>query len=83
MADNNTSSFVSKFDDLYQNNRSFIFNAFQEGGFTLSEQKEIFDGLNVKQKCKLYNTISVDSRNIFFNSLDADDAKEFSKVIRK
>ena len=75
MADSIVSNFISKFEDLLQNNRAFIFNSFQEGGFTLIEQKEIFDGLNTKQKCKLYNTISVDSRNNFFNSLNADDAK--------
>lgn len=57
--------FIKDFDKLYKNDRTSIFKLFQEGGFNLSEQKEIFDGLKTKQKCQLYNTISVDSRKTF------------------
>ena len=80
---NNTSGFVSKFDDLYQNNRAFIFNAFQEGGFTLSEQKEIFDGLNVKQKCKLYNAISLDSRDAYCDYIKTIETGKVTKTGKK
>ena len=60
MNESKVMQFIEKFDELYAKNKGVIFQSFQEGGFTLSEQKEIFDGLKTKQKCQLYNTISLD-----------------------
>lgn len=57
--------FIKDFDNLYKNDRTSIFILFQEGGFNLDEQKEIFDGLKTKQKFQLYNTISLDARNSY------------------
>ena len=54
--------FIKDFDKLYKNDRTSIFKLFQEGGFNLSEQNEIFSKLSNKNKCKLYSTISVESR---------------------
>ena len=82
MNESKVMQFIEKFDELYAKNKGVIFQSFQEGGFTLSEQKEIFDGLKTKQKCQLYNTISVDSRKNFYNSLSASDAENFKKAIR-
>ncbi|MBQ6945890.1 MAG: hypothetical protein IJN43_16445 [Ruminococcus sp.] len=78
----NIQDFINDFDNLYINNKETIFEIFQNDVFTLSEQKEIFDGLKTKQKCQLYNTISVDSRKNFYNSLSASDAENFKKAIR-
>lgn len=75
----NIQEFIDDFDNLYNNDRKTIFELFQDDVFTLAEQKEIFDGLKTKQKCQLYNTISVDSRKNFYNSLSADDAKRSGK----
>lgn len=80
MNESKVMQFIEKFDELYAKNKGVIFQSFQEGGFTLSEQKEIFDGLKTKQKCQLYNTISVDSRKNFYNSLSASDAKNFVTI---
>lgn len=82
MNESKVMQFIEKFDELYAKNKGVIFQSFQEGGFTLSEQKEIFDGLKTKQKCQLYNTISVDSRKNFYNSLSASDAEKFKNAIR-
>jgi hypothetical protein len=65
MSESKVAKFIKEFDNLYKESRVTIFQSFQEGGFNLSEQKEIFDGLKTKQKCQLYNTISVDSRKTF------------------
>lgn len=78
----NIQDFINDFDNLYINNKETIFEIFQNDVFTLSEQKEIFDGLKTKQKCQLYNTISVDSRKNFYNSLSASDAEKFKIAIR-
>lgn len=55
-------TFLQDFDENFARNKKLIFNYFEEGGFTLSQQKEIFDSLSTKKKCQLYNTISVDAR---------------------
>lgn len=60
----NKSEFINNFDNLYKTNKTLIYTAFeQKDYFTLSEQMEIFDGLkNNKQRCNLFNTISVEAR---------------------
>ena len=60
MSESKVAKFIKEFDNLYTESKETIFLSFQEGGFTLSEKKEIFDGLKTKQKCQLYNTISLD-----------------------
>ena len=62
MSESKVAKFIKEFDDLYKESRVTIFQSFQEGGFNLSEQNEIFSKLSNKNKCKLYSTISVESR---------------------
>ncbi len=41
-----------------------VFTIFEkEGYFSYEEQKEIFDALQTKQKCQLFNTISLTARD--------------------
>lgn len=56
-------NFVQNFEKTFQNDKMFIFEKFEYDDFTLEEQKYIFDNLKTKQKCQLYNTISVEARN--------------------
>ena len=62
MSESKVAKFIKEFDNLYKESRVTIFQSFQEGGFSLSEQNEIFSKLSNKNKCKLYSTISVESR---------------------
>ena len=56
------------FDDLYSNDRALLYKIFQsdENGLTIlnnEQHKVLFDNLQTKQKCNLYNTISLDARD--------------------
>ena len=44
----------------FDNNKSTIFEMFSSDRLTLEQQKILFDSIEVKQKCQLYNTISLD-----------------------
>lgn len=44
----------------FDNNKSTIFKMFSSDRLTLEQQKILFDSIEVKQKCQLYNTISLD-----------------------
>lgn len=50
--------------DLHKNNfdsnKATIFKMFSSDILTLEQQKILFDSIEVKQKCQLYNTISLD-----------------------
>jgi len=65
-----TQEFISQFDNLYDKNKVLIFTAFDNPNyFSLTEQKQIFDKLSVKQQCQLYNTISLEARQNYCDYL--------------
>ena len=58
------SEFLEKFDSLYESEtgKCFIFSIFEDKNyFELYQQKDIFDNLSNKNKCKLYNMLSLDA----------------------
>lgn len=67
---NDVNKFINDFKDS-KISKIEIFEAFEYDVFTLEEQKYIFDNLKTKQKCQLYNTISVEARNKYCEYLDA------------
>jgi len=44
----------------FDSNKATIFEMFSSDRLTLEQQKILFDSIEVKQKCQLYNTISLD-----------------------
>ena len=44
----------------FDSNKATIFEMFSSDILTLEQQKILFDSIEVKQKCQLYNTISLD-----------------------
>ena len=50
--------FKVDFDD----NKATIYEMFSNNKLTLAQQEILFDSIEVKQKCNLYNTISVEAR---------------------
>ena len=44
----------------FDSNKATIFEKFSSDILTLEQQKILFDSIEVKQKCQLYNTISLD-----------------------
>ncbi len=62
---NNKKELQVIFNDLYTNDRALLFKIFQvdeigNSVLDFSQQKILFDSIEVKQKCQLYNTISLD-----------------------
>lgn len=48
------------FKNNFDSNKATIFEMFSSDILTLEQQKILFDSIEVKQKCQLYNTISLD-----------------------
>ena len=48
---------------------------FEDGSITSSEKEEIFKGLSVKNRAKLYNLMTSESRMNFYDYLIANDKK--------
>jgi hypothetical protein len=48
------------FKNNFDSNKATIFEMFSSDRLTLEQQKILFDSIEVKQKCQLYNTISLD-----------------------
>ena len=74
MAPFDVSEFIEKFNTNYTSNKAYLYELFQDNILTFSEQKQIFDGLSVKQQCQLYNTISVEAREAYCESLKMIEA---------
>ncbi len=91
MSESKVAKFIKEFDNLYKESRVTIFQSFQEGGFSLSEQNEILSKLSNKNKCKLYNVLSLDSRDRYYKYLQStgvtnttpNAAKDFINSIRE
>ena len=75
--------FISDFDTLFENDKKTIYEIFQGNDFSLAEKKQIFDTLSGKQRCQLYNPISLDARQDYCDYLKAlpDIAKPNGKTI--
>lgn len=63
------SDFIKNFDKNYASNKVYLYELFQDNVLTFSEQKQIFDKLSGKQRCQLYNTISLDARQSYCDYL--------------
>lgn len=46
----------------FDKNKGTFFEMFSNDRLTIEQQKILFDSIEVKQKCNLYNSISVESR---------------------
>lgn len=75
MANSLINDIVSNFDKYYKNDKVWIFDMFEDGSITSSEKEEIFKGLSVKNRAKLYNLMTSESRMNFYDYLIANDKK--------
>lgn len=56
----NENQLKNYFKNNFDSNKATIFEMFSSDILTLEQQKILFDSIEVKQKCQLYNTISLD-----------------------
>ena len=75
MANSLINDIVSNFDKYYKNDKVWLFDMFEDGSITSSEKEEIFKGLSVKNRAKLYNLMTSESRKNFYDYLFANDKK--------
>lgn len=83
MAPFDVSDFVKNFDKNFASNKVYLYELFQGDILTFSEQKQIFDTLSGKQRCQLYNTISLDARQSYCDYLGTlpDITKSDGKIV--
>ena len=64
VGDNPTDANITALSKLlkthYNDNKVMFYEMFSSDKLTLEQQKILFDSIEVKQKCQLYNTISLD-----------------------
>lgn len=58
----NVKALKSFFNKGFNSNQATLFEIFSGDRLTYEQQKILFDSIEVKQKCNLYNSISVESR---------------------
>lgn len=59
-SESNSKILKNLFNKGFSSNQAIIFKMFSSDILTLEQQKILFDSIEVKQKCQLYNTISLD-----------------------
>lgn len=77
--------FINEFKKIYDNDKVLLFDIIESDMFSLSEKEEIFKRLSDKNKAKLYNLMTSESRKTFyeyFEKNDASNAKKFQERLR-
>ena len=62
----------------FDKNKGTFFEMFSNDRLTIEQQKILFDSIEVKQKCNLYNSISVESREKYLAYLVYTENNEYT-----
>ena len=74
----NVKALKSFFNKSFNSNQATLFEIFSGDRLTYEQQKILFDSIEVRQKCNIYNAISVESRERYLAYLVYTENNEYT-----
>ena len=74
----NVKALKSFFTKSFNSNQATLFEIFSGDRLTYEQQKILFDSIEVRQKCNIYNAISVESRERYLAYLVYTENNEYT-----